>query len=135
MGHYCRLCGRVRSNESFSGGGHGIHVCRKCARMPQEDRDRIEQTQEIAGFMWQSNISAGNIARLMHLVQSPIPSVRELAEAVLEVARIKPGKRKRIGVLGREHPTVLRRLVDLGLIEEYGIPIGSLDPECDDIPF
>lgn len=136
MGRYCRLCGRVRSNESFSGGGHRTQVCRECARMPREDRDEMEQTQEIAGFMRQSNISAGNIARLMRLAQSPISSVRELAEAVMEVARIKPGKRKRMGLLARKHPTLLRRLVEIGLAEECDIPIESLGPaECDDIPF
>jgi hypothetical protein len=28
MGHYCRLCGRVRANERFGGRGHRDHVCK-----------------------------------------------------------------------------------------------------------
>lgn len=31
MGHYCRICGRTRSNEKFSGKGHKNHVCKDCS--------------------------------------------------------------------------------------------------------
>ncbi|NLI92024.1 MAG: hypothetical protein GX434_07375 [Peptococcaceae bacterium] len=31
MGHYCRVCGRTRANESFSGKGHKNHVCKDCS--------------------------------------------------------------------------------------------------------
>lgn len=31
MGHYCRICGRTRANEKFSGKGHKNHVCRDCS--------------------------------------------------------------------------------------------------------
>ena len=31
-GHYCRICGRNRPNEKFSGNGHRIHICKDCAR-------------------------------------------------------------------------------------------------------
>lgn len=31
MGHYCRICGRIRANEKFSGKGHKIHVCKDCS--------------------------------------------------------------------------------------------------------
>jgi len=51
MGHYCRLCGRVRANERFSGRGHRDHVCKDCQRMPREKRDRIERQDEILGFL------------------------------------------------------------------------------------
>jgi ribosome-binding protein aMBF1 (putative translation factor) len=30
MGHYCRICGRTRANEKFSGKGHKNHVCKDC---------------------------------------------------------------------------------------------------------
>jgi ribosome-binding protein aMBF1 (putative translation factor) len=32
MGHYCRICGRLRANEKFSGKSHKNHVCRDCSR-------------------------------------------------------------------------------------------------------
>jgi ribosome-binding protein aMBF1 (putative translation factor) len=31
MGHYCRICGRTRVNEKFSGKRHKNHVCRDCS--------------------------------------------------------------------------------------------------------
>lgn len=32
MGHYCRICGRTRPNEKFSGKGHRNHICKDCSR-------------------------------------------------------------------------------------------------------
>lgn len=31
MGYYCRICGRTRANEKFSGKGHKNHVCKDCS--------------------------------------------------------------------------------------------------------
>ncbi|NJD04308.1 MAG: hypothetical protein FIA99_17325 [Ruminiclostridium sp.] len=31
-GHYCKVCGQIKSNESFSGKGHRDHICKKCSR-------------------------------------------------------------------------------------------------------
>lgn len=31
MGHYCRICGRTRANEKFTGKGHKNHVCKDCS--------------------------------------------------------------------------------------------------------
>ncbi len=61
MGHYCRICGRVRANERFSGRGHRNHVCQDCQQMPREKRQRIEQWDELYGFLDQSNISNRNL--------------------------------------------------------------------------
>lgn len=32
QGHYCRVCGRHRANEKFSGKGHAQHICKDCTR-------------------------------------------------------------------------------------------------------
>ena len=29
-GHYCKICGEYKSNESFSGKGHARHICKEC---------------------------------------------------------------------------------------------------------
>ncbi len=70
MGHYCRICDRVRPNEAFSGKGHRNHVCKGCAKLPKEQRNAIEQEEEIFGFLKQSHISDKNVARLKTLVLS-----------------------------------------------------------------
>ena len=29
-GHYCKICGEYKSNESFLGKGHAQHICKEC---------------------------------------------------------------------------------------------------------
>ncbi len=32
-GHFCKVCGMRKSNESFSGKGHAAHICKVCSRL------------------------------------------------------------------------------------------------------
>ena len=32
-GHFCKVCGMQKSNESFSGKGHAAHICEACSRL------------------------------------------------------------------------------------------------------
>lgn len=32
-GHFCKVCGMPKSNESFSGRGHAAHICKVCSRL------------------------------------------------------------------------------------------------------
>ena len=116
MGHYCRICGRTRPNEKFSGKGHKIHVCKECARKPKEERDVIEQKEEIFNYLKQSHISKKNVSRLKVLASSSNPKIAELASIVFEVARVKPYKKRRLKVLGRERRDLLQKLEETGLI-------------------
>ena len=115
-GHYCRICGRYRANEKFSGKGHKIHICKDCARLPREERTAIEQEGEITGFLKQSNISQANITRLKTLATSPNSEIARLSRLVLEIARIHPQKKGRLGFLAREHKDLLAQLEDTGLM-------------------
>ena len=119
MGHYCWVCGRTRANERFSGKGHARHICKDCARLPREERDRLQALIDIERFLHQSNISAGNIARLKRLCGSPSEEVRRKAALVLEVAEAKPGKRRRWGFLARSNPALLDRLMEEELLPGY----------------
>lgn len=116
MGHYCRICGRTRPNEKFSGKGHRIHVCKECAQMPKEAREAIEQKEEIFGFLKQSRISEKNVVRLRELATSNNAQVAELASIVIEVARVKPHKKRRLKVLARERRDLLDALERTGLV-------------------
>ena len=116
MGHYCRICGRNKPNEKFSGKGHRIHVCKECARMPKEKRDSIEQEEEIFNYLKQSHISKKNESRLNTLSCSENPKIAELASIVLEVAKVKPYKKRRLKVLARERKDLLQKLKETGLI-------------------
>lgn len=142
MGHFCRLCGCTKPNEAFSGKGHRIHVCKACARLPKEERDAIEQSDEIFRFLEQSHISARNVARLRLLAASPHPRTAELAGVVLEVAAVKPYKKRRLKFLSKDHRELLEKLEKVGLIlahsDDPAVDGGSDesgDDESDDIPW
>jgi len=116
MGHYCRICGRIRPNEKFSGKGHRIHVCKECARIPKEERQAVELQEEIFGFLKQSRISEKNVVRLRELAAADDVQTAELASIVIEVARVKPYKKRRLKVLARERRDLLDALERTGLI-------------------
>jgi hypothetical protein len=116
MGHYCRICGRTRPNEKFSGKGHRTHVCRDCARLPKPERNAVEWEEEIFNYLKQSHISAKNLARLKTLAASDDPRIAELAAIVSEVAAVKPHRRGRLRVLARERRDLLEALERTGLI-------------------
>ena len=35
-GDYCKVCGRILPNEKFSGKGYAAHICKACAKKPEE---------------------------------------------------------------------------------------------------
>lgn len=37
-GHFCKVCGMRKSNESFSGKGHAAHICKICSRLSPEQQ-------------------------------------------------------------------------------------------------
>lgn len=115
-GHYCRICGSLRPNEAFSGKGHRIHICKKCARLPKEKREEIEYEDEIINYVRQSHISDKNVLRLRKLAVSPNERIAELAGIVLEIADIKPYKKKRLKELARKRQDLLQKLKETGLI-------------------
>ena len=84
--------------------------------MPRDKRNAIEQGDEIFRYMKQSHISEKNISRLGTLAASENPKVAELATIVLEVAKVKPHKRRRLKVLARERRDLLEKLEQTGLI-------------------
>jgi len=119
-GHYCRICGGLRPNEAFSGKGHQTHVCKKCASLPKEQIEEIECENEIFNYLRQSHISDRNISRLKKLAASSNERVAELAGIVLEVAEVRPYKKKRLREIARKRPDLLHKLEETGLILAHG---------------
>ena len=119
-GHYCRICGSIKPNEAFSGKGHRIHVCKKCALLPKEKRQEIECKDEIFNYLRQSHISDKNVSRLKKLAVSPNERIAELAGIVLEVAEIKPYKKRRLKELAKKNRDLLHKLQETGLILAHG---------------
>ena len=115
-GNYCRICGNRRPNEAFSGKGNRIHVCKKCACLPKEKREEIECKDEIFNYLRQSHISDKNVSRLRKLSKSPNEQIAELSGIVLEVAEIKPYKKRRLKEIARKRRDLLHKLDQAGLI-------------------
>ena len=84
--------------------------------MPKEERKTIEQEDEIFNYLRQSHISGKNVARLKKLAGSTNERIVEHAALVLEIARIKTYKRRRMQVLARTRRDLLEKLEDTGLI-------------------
>lgn len=46
-GRYCWVCGKHKSNESFTGKGHARHICKKCASLTLEQRNtRVQRAEQ-----------------------------------------------------------------------------------------
>jgi hypothetical protein len=88
--------------------------------MPKERRDAIEQEQELFGYMAQSHISDKNIERLRKLSSSADARIKDLAQVVLEVALVRPYKKRRLKILARERKDLIWRLRETGLIFAHG---------------
>jgi hypothetical protein len=87
--------------------------------MPKPNRDAIEQEEEIFNYLKQSHSSATNTARLRTLAASDDPRLAELAAIVIEVAEVKPFKKRRLQVLARERRDLLDALERTGLIAAH----------------
>ena len=87
--------------------------------MPKPNRAAIEQKEEIFNYLKQSHISATNTARLRTLAASDDPRLAELAAIVIEVAEVKPFKKRRLQVLVRERRDLLDALERTGLIAAH----------------
>ena len=121
MGHFCRICGRTRPNEKFSGKGHKNHICKLCAKRPKTEQDEILHREEIFGFLMQSNISKKNLKRLNELSLSENMEIAKLASLVHEVGRVKPHKRRRLKFLKEKHKELLGQLAATGLIDDFDL--------------
>lgn len=88
-------------------------------RLPKEEKQHIEETEEICGFLSQSNISEKNRQRLALLAASSDQLVARKAKLVLEVALAHPNKRRRLKFLERERRDLLDLLEEAGLIRSF----------------
>lgn len=83
-GHYCRICGEVKSNESFSGRGHAKHICKECSALPQERRNELQhinQIDRIAGKYPRSQQDWEFLEKMSK--NRKYPEAREFAQMIL----------------------------------------------------
>ena len=49
-GHYCKICGEYKSNESFSGKGHAQHICKECMGEKKKEKGRFTSSQGLPPY-------------------------------------------------------------------------------------
>ena len=89
--------------------------------MPKIELAEIEHEEEIFGFLHQSHVSAGNLDRLRSLQTSTNSRIRDLASTALEVATVTPFKKRRLAVLAKKRPDLMKKLEETGLIVAHHI--------------
>ena len=51
-GHYCKICGEYKSNESFSGKGHAQHICKECMGEKKKEKERLTSSQGLPPYTY-----------------------------------------------------------------------------------
>ena len=82
-GHYCRICGRIRANEKFSGGSHKNHICKDCARLPAAKRNELETVNRLMNLPF--CLSKKQKKWLRELMNDQRNEVREAAQYAYEL--------------------------------------------------
>jgi len=83
---------------------------------PKKNGKRLNTKSKIFNYLRQSHISNRNVSHLRKLAVSPNQKIAELAGIVLEVAEIKPYKKKKLPELARNRRDLLQKLEEAGLI-------------------
>ena len=78
QGHYCKVCGRYRANEKFTGKGHATHICKDCAKLPPEEKAKQETLNRLFNLPWY--LSKEQKAWLKNRMQDRRPEVKALAQ-------------------------------------------------------
>jgi hypothetical protein len=78
-GHFCKVCGRILPNERFSGRGHAAHICKACAKKPEEKRKEAIALNRISRVYRYGDLSRNNRRVLENYSHSPNERIREAA--------------------------------------------------------
>jgi hypothetical protein len=122
MGHFCWVCDRIRSNESFSGQGHARHLCRTCSRVPHDAREAIRARRDLWRILEQSNISQRSLQRAADLQSHPQEEIASMARLVIEIGLAHPRRKGRFKYLRRQRPALFRRIESDPLLSTVLIP-------------
>ena len=76
-GHYCRVCGLCKSNESFSGKGHAAHICKACSRLAAADKAEGMTLNRLINLRWR--LSDEGKSWLEDRMRDERPAVQSLA--------------------------------------------------------
>lgn len=77
-GHYCKVCGMHKSNESFSGKGRAAHICKVCSRLtPAQQAEQM--TPRRLENLPMRRLSESEMTWLKNRTHDHRPNVKSLA--------------------------------------------------------
>ena len=119
LGHYCKVCGERKPNESFSGKGHAAHICKACSRLsPQQQAERM--TLNRLSELPMRYLSNSEVKWLKNRTGDHRPAVRELAREVYAERFPYAARNRRKQQLSIK---VLELAVDAEICDLYGDPL------------
>lgn len=80
-GHYCKVCGMRKSNESFSGKGHAAHICKACAKLKPEQQAEQMTLNRLVDLPLR-RLTDSELRWLRNRTHDRRPEVRETARSV-----------------------------------------------------
>jgi methionyl-tRNA synthetase len=89
-GHFCKVCGRILPNEKFSGKGHAAHICKTCAKKPEDKRLEGIALNRIQRVYRYGDLSRNNRKLLEDYSHSPNERVRSAAKEAISTFRKDP---------------------------------------------
>ena len=118
QGHYCKVCGERKSNESFSGKGHAAHICKTCSRLsPQQQAEQM--TLNRLSELPMRYLSNTEVKWLKNRTSDHRPAVRELAREIYAERFPHAARNRRKQQLSIK---VLELAVDTDVCDLYGDP-------------
>lgn len=87
-GHYCRICGERKPNESFTGKGHAKHICKVCDALPQERKNELQVINRIESAAMKYPRTRQDWELLEKYAKSnKYPEARSFAQSFLDMNR------------------------------------------------
>lgn len=81
QGHYCKICGRYKANEKFSGKGHAAHICKECSRLSAAEKAESQTMNRLMELPFR-HLSAGDKNWLEKCTRDRRPEIAEVAKQV-----------------------------------------------------
>lgn len=77
-GHFCKVCGMRKSNESFSGKGHAAHICKACSHLSPAQQAEQMTLRRLENLPLR-RLTESEMKWLKNRTRDHRPEVRELA--------------------------------------------------------
>ena len=118
-GHFCKVCGMRKSNESFSGRGHAAHICKACSHLPPAQQAE-EMTLRRLENLPLRRLSESEMTWLKNRTHDHRPEVKSLACMIYAQRfprQVRNQKKQELSI------QTLKLNIDGEICDPYGDPV------------